>query len=623
VVIKVPDNKKVTRKLRAILSADVKGYSLLMADDEIHTIQTLKAYRSLMSDLIQQYSGRVVDNPGDNLLAEFSSAVDAVDSAVEIQKRLTKKNAKFVEDKQLQFRIGINIGDVVQDDDRIYGEAVNIAARIENLSDAGGICISRSTYDQIKNKLQLDTEYLGEHEIKNIKDPVRVYRVLLDADSPKPPVEEQLELPNIPSIAVLPFINMSADKDQEYFCDGIAEDILNDLTSIEGLHVVARTSSFAFKGENRDIREIGMKLEAHTIVEGSVRKAGNRLRITTQIVNVADGYHLWSERYDRELEDVFAIQEEIAKNIVRALKIKLSTREKSVLGKVKTQDVQAYDFYLRGREFFHQERRKNIHYAAEMFTRAIKKDPDYALAYAGLADCYSFLFIYFEKKQENIEQSVAASKKAIELDPELAEAHAAHGLSVSLSMQYDGAEKEFDKAIKLNPKLYEAYYFYARTCRQRGKIEKAVLLFKKAGEVRPEDYQAAVFLATAYKDLNLRAEAETAAHRAIELVEKHLRFNPDDARALYLGGLIHMALGEVEKAINWAKRAHVMDPDDPGVLYNLTCIYSLAGKIELALDCFEIAIQSGFASLEWIENDLDLDPIRNHPRFQKALKELN
>jgi adenylate cyclase len=622
-VIKVPDNKKVTRKLRAILSADVKGYSLLMADDEIHTIQTLKAYRSLMSDLIQQYSGRVVDNPGDNLLAEFSSAVDAVDSAVEIQKRLTKKNAKFVEDKQLQFRIGINIGDVVQDDDRIYGEAVNIAARIENLSDAGGICISRSTYDQIKNKLQLDTEYLGEHEVKNIKDPVRVYRVLLDADSPKPLVEEQLELPDIPSIAVLPFINMSADKDQEYFCDGIAEDILNDLTSIEGLHVVARTSSFAFKGENRDIREIGMKLEAHTIVEGSVRKAGNRLRITTQIVNVADGYHLWSERYDRELEDVFAIQEEIAKNIVRALKIKLSTREKSVLGKVKTQDVQAYDFYLRGREFFHQERRKNIHYAAEMFTRAIKKDPDYALAYAGLADCYSFLFIYFEKKQENIEQSVAASKKAIELDPELAEAHAAHGLAVSLSMQYDEAEKEFDKAIKLNPKLYEAYYFYARTCRQRGKIEKAVLLFKKAGEVRPEDYQAAVFLATAYKDLNLHAEAENAAHRAIELVEKHLRFNPDDARALYLGGLIHMALGEVEKAINWAERAHVIDPDDPGVLYNLTCIYSLAGKIELALDCFEIAIQSGFASREWIENDLDLDPIRNQPRFQKALKELN
>jgi tetratricopeptide (TPR) repeat protein len=306
------------------------------------------------------------------------------------------------------------------------------------------------------------------------------------------------------------------------------------------------------------------------------------LRITTQLINVADGYHLWSERYDRELEDVFAIQEEIAKNIVRALKIKLSKREKRALGKVKTQDIQAYDFYLRGREFFHQGTRKNIKYAAEMFNQAIKKDQDYALAFAGLADCYSFLFTYVEKKQENIKRSLAASKRAIELDPELAEAHAARGLAVSLSMQYAEAEKEFDRAIKLNPKLYEAYYFYARTCRQQGKIEKAALLFEKAVEVRPEDYQATVFLVSAYKELNLPTEAETAAHRAIELIEKHLRLNPDDARALYLGGTMLILLGEVEKAINWAKGAHAIDPDDPGVLYNIACIYSLAGKIEQA-----------------------------------------
>jgi TolB-like protein/Flp pilus assembly protein TadD len=431
------------------------------------------------------------------------------------------------------------------------------------------------------------------------------------------------DLPDKPSIAVLPFVNMSADIEQEYFCDGIAEDILNDLSHLEDLHVVARTSSFAFKGKNQDIREIGMKLGTHTIVEGSVRKSGNRLRITAQLINVADGYHLWSERYDRELEDVFAIQDEIAKNIVQALKIKLSKEEKRALGKVKTQDVQAYDFYLRGREFFHQGRHKNIQYASEMFTRAIKKDLDYALAYAGIADCYSYLFLYFEKRQENIEQSVAASKRAIELDPELAEAHAARGLAMSLSMQYDEAEKAFDRAIKLNPKLYEAYYFYARTCRQLGKIEKAALLFEKAGEVRPEDYQAAVFLVSAYEKLNLPMKAETAAHRAIELVEKHLRLNPDDARALYLGGGILMTLGEVEKAINWAKRAHAIDPDDPRVLYNMSCIYSLAGKIEQALDCFEIAIESGYASLEWIDKDLDLDPIRDQPRFQKALKKLN
>jgi adenylate cyclase len=591
--------ERAKRRLSAILSADAKGYSRLMEEDELSTVQTIKAYREVMVRFIQKYNGRVVDSPGDNILAEFGSVIDAVECAAKIQEALKIRNDELPENRKMEFRIGINLGDVIVDGDRIYGDGLNIAARLEGLAEGGGICIS------------------------NISEPVRVYRVTINAKTAFPELNKEVKSPDKSSIAVLPFTNMSADKDQEYFCDGIAEDILNDLTHLEDLHVVARSSSFAFKDKNQDIREIGMKLGAHTIVEGSVRKAGNRLRITAQLINVVDGYRLWSERYDRDLEDVFAIQEEIAKNIVRALKIKLSKREKRALGKVKTQDIQAYDFYLRGREFFHQGQHKNIQYASEMFTQAIKKDPDYALAYAGLSDCFSYLFMYFEKKQENIERSVAVSKRAIELDPELAEAHAARGLAVSLSMQYDEAEKEFDRAIKLNPKLYEAYYFYARTCRQQGKIEKAALLFEKASEMRPDDYQATIFLVSAYKELNLPAKAEKAAHRAIELVEKHLRLNPDDARALYLGGSILITLGEVEKAINWAERAHTIDPNDPRVLYNMACIYSLAGKIERALDCFEKAIESGYASLEWIENDLDLDPIRNHPRFKKTLKKLN
>jgi adenylate cyclase len=549
--------ERAKRKLSAIVSPDVKGYSRLMGDDELATVRTLEAYREIIAEVVRNYSGRVVDSPGDNVLAEFASVVDAVESAVEIQKQLKARNAELPKKRKMEFRIGINLGDVIEEEERIYGDGINIAARIEGIADGGGICISGTVFDSIENKLALEFQSLGEHSVKNIAKPIRVYRILLENDNAVAESSRAFDLPDKPSIAVLPFINMSAEKEQEYFCDGIAEDILNDLTHLEDLHVVARTSSFAFKGKNQDIREIGMKLETHTIVEGSVRKSGNRLRITAQLINVADGYHLWSERYDRELEDVFAIQEEIAKNIVQSLKIKLSKSEKRALGKVKTQDVQAYDFYLRGREFFHQGRYKNIQYASEMFTRAIKKDLDYALAYAGIADCYSYLFMYFEKRQENIEQSLAASKRAIELDPELAEAHAARGLAVSLSMQYDEAEKAFDRAIKLNPKLYEAYYFYARTCRQQGKIEKAALLFEKAGEVRPEDYQAAVFLVSAYKKLNLPIKAETAAHRAIELVEKHLQLNPDDARALYLGGGVLMTLGEVEKAINWAKRSAV------------------------------------------------------------------
>jgi serine/threonine protein kinase/Tfp pilus assembly protein PilF len=443
---------------------------------------------------------------------------------------------------------------------------------------------------------------------------------LKSLEKPETSIEQEQELN---TVAVMPFTNMSTDKEQEYFCDGMAEDIINDLAQLEGLQVVARTSSFAFKDKNLDVREIGIKLGALFILEGSVRKAGNRLRITAQLIKVVDGYHLWSERYDRELEDVFAIQDEIAQNIVQALEIKLSMREKRALGKVKTHDVEAYNFYLRGREFFHHGRQKNIHYATEMFTRAIEIDPDYTLAYAGLADCYSYLFMYFEKNEENIEQSAMASKRALELDPELAEAHVARGLAVSLNGKYDEAEKQFDSAIKFNPKLYEAYYFYARTCRQQGKIEKAVRLFKKAGEVRPEDYQAPTFLASMYKKLNSPEKTKTTARRAVELVEKHLQLNPDDARALYLGGGSLMILGEVERATEWVKRAFAIDPDDPRLQYNMACNYSLAGKTEQALDYFEMALESGYASREWIDNDVDLDAIRNHARFQKALRKLD
>jgi non-specific serine/threonine protein kinase len=310
------------------------------------------------------------------------------------------------------------------------------------------------------------------------------------------------------TVAVLPFTNMSNDKEQEYFCDGMAEDIINDLAHLEGLQVIARTSSFALKNKKLDIREIGMKLGAHSIVEGSVRKAGNRLRITALLINVADGFHLWSERYDRELEDVFAIQDEIAKNIVQALEIKLSKREKGVLGKVKTQDVQAYDFYIRGRAYFHQAHQDKVRLAIQMFKKAIQKDKNYAFAYAGLADGYSQLYMFFDRNTENLEQALVASQKALELDPELAEAHSSRGLALAQNNQFEEAVKQFETAIQLNPKFYDAYYEYGRACRVQGKLDKAAILFEKASKVEPENYHSAHFLVDAYKDLNMKDEMQ-------------------------------------------------------------------------------------------------------------------
>ena len=425
-----------------------------------------------------------------------------------------------------------------------------------------------------------------------------------------------------PSVVVLPFVNMSADPENEYFCDGMAEELINALTKIEDLRVVARSTAFSFKGKELDIREVGRKLNVATVLEGSVRKADNRLRVTAQLINVADGYHLWSERYDRELKDVFDIQDNITENIVQALRVMLSPKEKRALEKVPTIDVEAYDFYLRGRKFFYENRRKSLAFARQMFTRAIQIDSSYALAHAGIADCCSWLYMYFESTQANLREAEEASLKALELDPDLAEAHVAHGLAISLSKRYDEAEKEFETAIELNPKLFEAHYFYARTCLVQGKLETAAQLFEDACAVRPEDYQAPLFMGQAYNGLGQREKAEVAHRRTLEIIERHLELNPDDVRAVYLGAAAHIRLGEQERGLEWANRALAMDPEDPAVLYNISCDYSLANRVEEAIDCLEKALKAGMAQKEWIENDSDLDPLRSNPRFQALLEQM-
>jgi len=356
----MPNEQKFTRKLTAIMSADVKGYSLLMSDDEIHTIQTLKTYRQIMSEYIQQHTGRVVDSPGDNLLAEFGSVVDAVQCAVGIQKRLKKENDRFVEDKRLEFRIGVNVGDVVQDENSIYGSGVNVAARIEGLADPGGVCISRNAYDHVKDKLELGFEFLGEHNVKNIKDPVRVYKVLLDSDSPEPLVKEPLELTDMPSIAVLPFDNMSGDPSQEYFSDGLTDQIINGLCKVANLFVIARNSSFAYKGRSISIKQIANELDVQYILEGSVQKAGDRVRITAQLIDATTDLHKWSESYDRELTDIFALQDDITMKILWAMNANVTHGEQALIWTEGMKvGIKAYDAFMKGLEHFYRFNRED------------------------------------------------------------------------------------------------------------------------------------------------------------------------------------------------------------------------------------------------------------------------
>lgn len=426
----------------------------------------------------------------------------------------------------------------------------------------------------------------------------------------------------LPSIAVLPFADMSLDKDQDYFCEGMADEIITALTGIEGLRVASRTSSFRFKDSGLDIQSIGEQLHVGTVLEGGVRKAGARLRVTAQLTNVSDGYNVWSRRYDRDLEDVFAIQDEIAQSIVDALKIELTAGEQCATERSATADIEAYDFFLRGRKFFYEGTRTGIELAREMFSRAARRDASYSLAFAGLADCHSYLFMYFDRIPANKEAAVEASQRAVELGEDFADTHAARGLALSLDQQYEEASREFETALQLNSRLFEAYYFYARVCREQGEHEKSAHLFEEASRVRPEDYQALVHLGQAYRDLDRPQERQDTLQRARAAVKRHVDANPDDARAHYLGAGVFFDLGDEEEGLEWGKRALALDPEDPRVLYNLACLHCRNKRGEEAVDYFERAIEAGYASREWIGKDSDLDPIRDHPRFQAALAKL-
>ncbi len=425
------------------------------------------------------------------------------------------------------------------------------------------------------------------------------------------------------SIAVLPFSDLSAAKDQEYFCEGIAEEIINTLSSVRGLKVAARTSSFKFKNAVLDGREIGAQLGVCTLLGGSVRKAGRRLRISVELTDVASGDRLWAEQFDRELKAVFAIQEEIAQAVVNALEITLSPRERRALKQVATADAQAYDFYLRGRNFFYQARRRGLTFALQMFSRAIEFDPNYALAYAGIADCHAFMFLNFERAEIHRREADAASLKALELDPELAEAYVARGVALSVNERMSEAEKAFETALRINPRLFDACYYYARHRFQQGQPELALPLYEQASRLRPDDYQSPLLVAQIFDDLGRPEEARARRQRGVKLVEERLDLVPDDVRALYMGANGLVALGEREKGLAWARRARDIEPDEPMLLYNLACIYSLAGETETALDCLENAVALGLSHRRWIENDSNLDAVRGSPRYAAVLRSIS
>ena len=516
----------VQRRLAAILSADVKGYSRLMGEDEVATVRTLTAYREVMAALIRERSGRVVDATGDNVLAEFASVVDALECAVELQRELKSRNAQLPAPRRLEFRIGINLGDVIVEGERIYGDGVNIAARVEGLAEPGGISISGAVYDQVKKKLALTYEPRGEHVVKNIREPVRVYRVLGEPETtgPGPRITRIVgrlawrratlllglvllvaaggaavwslysrwrppgfELPDRPSVAVLPFENMSGDAGQEYFGDGITEDLITGLSKLSGLFVIARNSVFAYKGRAVKPAQVSRELGVRYVLEGSVRKAGNRVRITAQLVDAATGYHVWAERYDRDLKDVFALQDEVTQKIVGVLAVKLTAPEKDRLGRAPTRNVEAYDYVLRGLEYHRRTTKEANAEARKMFARAVELDPEYAMAYSAMGWTHLQAWqLQWSRDPETLQRAFELAQKAIVRDDSLAGPHDLLGQVYLWKKEHERAIAQAERAVALAPNNADSYETLAEVLAWSGRADEAIEDIKQAMRLDPQ-----------------------------------------------------------------------------------------------------------------------------------------
>jgi len=385
--------------------------------------------------------------------------------------------------------------------------------------------------------------------------------------------------------------------------------------------VVARNTAFTYKGKPMKVREVAQELGVSFILEGSVRKAGSRVRVTGQLIDGRNGGHVWADRYDRDLTDIFAIQDEITHAIVEQLKVKLLPQEKKSIAQAPTANIEAYTFYLRGRQFMQRHSKSNYQLARRMFANAVELDPLYARAYAGIADCDSFLFLHYHL-EAGIDTILATAAKALGLDDQLAEAHASRGLALSLGKRYEEATAEFERAIALDPNSFEAHYFYARACVTQGKLERAATLFERAVENKPDDYQSLCLLIPVYRSLGRPKDSESAAHRGIERAKNELTVHPENARSAYLGANALVTVGDKDRAREWASRALSIDPDDVLTQYNVACVYSLLGDIERAFDLLDRLLPKAGHELKhgWIKYDADLDPLRDHPRYQKILE---
>ncbi len=548
--------ERMERRLSAILAADIAGYSALMGADEARTVRDLKGHQSVVLPMVGKFAGRIIDTAGDGILAEFPSVVNAVECAVAIQTKMAERNSAIEPERRMQFRVGINIGDVVYDEVRIYGDGINVAARLESIAEAGGICISSKVYEEISGRIDLACQDIGEQQLKNIARPVRAYRIRLD--SAVPTAAAAPALPEKPSIAVLPFENMSGDPEQEYFSDGLSEDIITLLSAWRSFPVIARNSSFAFKKQSRDIRMIARELSARYIIEGSVRKISNRVRVTAQLIDAESGHHLWARKFDGDLDDVFALQDEITRQIVISVEPEM---EKAELRKSETKrstSLDAWDYFLRGRALLHQLTPEDAVRARAMFERAIELDPQYSDAWAGLSRTYQqeILFDVVDDRRAWEDKALEAARRAVALDNGSSFAHLALSGAFMWSNQHEQSIPETRMAVELNPSNVPAWLALGNRLDIVGKHEEGIALLEKSLQLNPHDPHNHIYyaqLGRAY--INARKYEIALRH-----LRESIRLKPDYANTYHVLAICLGHLGRVDEAKAAAQRCEQLRP---------------------------------------------------------------
>ena len=601
----------------ALLYSDIAGSARLAAHLGDLYASVIDKHNNIFRSLLQPYKGQVIESTGDGFFVVFNDPEDAVRAAIAIQQSIN--HYKWPAQDRLKIRLGLHWGQVISAKETFTGTEVHRTSRICHAAHGEQILLSQAIVDKLQSKHldDLNLHKLGEYLLKDFDD--RIILSQLDAPGLKINFPLLRTESASPSIAVLPFYNINEDSRDDYLGLGIAEEIISALEKNPGLQVLARAATFGVN-PMRNIKELGEVLNAEAVLDGTLKKENGNIYITAELTDIKSGNSVWVNKYDRRADEMLAIQDDITRDIISTL-IKGEVKETPVheIKTVQTTNIEAYENYLRGNKFYYQYSLQSVQFARQMYQHALQLDRSYALAYCGLANCYSYLFMYSEQSGENLQKAEEFSKKAIKLNPMLAEAYSSYGVALSLRENFEGSEEAFEKAINLDPMLYEGQYQYGRMLFSHGDLLKAAVLFEAASRIRQDDYQALLLNGQCYDSLDFKEKAIETRIQGVKIAEEVLELNPGNVRALYMGANGLVVLGEKKKGLEWLQRALTLEPNDPMLLYNAGCIYSLCEMADEALNCLERSIKTGLTQKSWYENDSNLDILRDMDRFQVML----